>query len=377
MSLKLVANEPEPYEWDPDWDSIPPPDDPPPDVFPAGADPMAVAESWRPVDVAAVVAALDSGELTRPAPSVLSRSDGSALLYAGKVNGIAGKGGDGKSWIAQKAAADELVQGRRVVYIDLEDDAAAVIGRLRALRVPSSDIVAGFTYLSPSEPYGNDAKAVVEAMVGELVPSLVVIDSTGEALALNGANPNADDEVARWFGRLPRSLARLGPAVVVIDHMPHNVEEGRLSPVGSHRKAAAISGAQYITAQARPFSRDTEGMVKMICGKDRLGTYRRGQTVAEVAVKPIGDEVEIDLVAPAQKPDGPFRPTHLMERVSRHLEESGASLGRNAIRDQVPGQNKAVVAALTLLVDEGFVAVTEQGQAHLHHSVKPYREDMG
>jgi hypothetical protein len=340
--------------------------------------PLNVGASWEPVDTAAVLAAIERGEVTRPVPTVLLRDDGTGLVYPGKVNGIAGPGGTAKSWIAQKAAADELVVERAVVYVDLEDDAAAVITRLRALGVAPADIAAGFTYVAPTEGYGNDARARLEAVVAQVRPSLVVIDSTGEALAMDGANPNADEEVARWFARLPRALARLGPAVLVLDHMPHTVEDGRLSPIGSQRKTAAINGAQYVTFMVRPFSRDTPGMVKLVCGKDRLGTYRRGQTVAEVAVTPTweGETVGIALVAPSETEGGKFRPTHLMERVSRHLEVVGGALSRNAVRDQVPGNDKAVVAALAALVEEGFVVVTKQGQAHLHHSVKPYREDM-
>lgn len=352
------------------------------DTAEAGAtdpdNPYNVGASWAPVDVAATVAGLLAGAITRPLPTVLNRTDGSALLYPAKVNGIAGASGDGKSLIAQKAAADELATGNAVVYVDLEDDAASVVARLLAMGVEPTAIVDRFVYVHPDESYGNDAQAHLEAVVTARRPTLVVVDSTGESLALDGAKPNDDDDVARWFRRLPGPLARLGPAVVVIDHMV-KADDGSLSPIGSQRKRAAISGAQYVTALARPFSRNQEGMVKLVCGKDRHGNYRRGQVVAEVTVTgdPDAETITLEVVAPLAGDGATFRPTHLMERVSRHLEDTGEPLTRNAVRDDVTGNNDAVIKALAVLVDEGYVEREKVGQAHHHRHLKPYREHMG
>jgi hypothetical protein len=55
-------------------------------------------------------------------------------------------------------------------------------------------------------------------------------------MALDGAKPN-DDDTARWFRGLP-AAARLGPAVVVIDHVVKS-DEGGLWPIGSQRKAGS------------------------------------------------------------------------------------------------------------------------------------------
>lgn len=340
--------------------------------------PADVGGSWRPADVGAVVEGLLAGTITRPMPTVLARTDGRCVFYPGKVNGIAGGSGDGKSFVALRAAADELVAGQFVVFVDLEDDLPSVASRLLALGVPADVIVSHFTYVSPDEPYGTDAQAHLEEVVDELRPTLVVIDSTGEALAADGANPNDDDDVARWFRRLPRALARFGAAVVVIDHMPHDAD-GRLSPIGSQRKRAAIGGVQIITTLARPFSREQAGMVKLICGKDRNGNFRRGEVVAEVHVTPDADAGTITLTveAPAAGDGASFRPTVLMEKVSRHLEDAADPLTRNAIRAEVRGNKEAIVKALAVLVEEGYVERTQSGQAHHHRSVKPYREHLG
>ena len=340
--------------------------------------PHNVGASWAPVDIGATVAGLLAGTITRPMPTVLALTDGRCMLYPAKVNGIAGASGDGKSLLAQWASAEELKAGHTVVYVDLEDDAPSVVSRLLAMGVDPGTIAASFVYVSPDEPYGTDAQAQLQAVVKDRRPTLVVVDSTGESLAVDGARPNDDDDVARWFRRLPTALARMGPAVAVIDHMPHD-KDGRLTPIGSQRKRAAIGGAQYITDLARPFSRESAGMVKVICGKDRNGNYRRGQVVAEVTVTPEddGQRLTVTVEAPDAGDGAAFRPTHLMEKVSRHLEEAGEPLTRNAIRDEVPGNKPAVVKALAVLVNEGYVERTQAGQAHNHRSLKPYREALG
>ncbi len=352
--------------------------DAPPDGEAGDQGEDAAGSSWAPTDIGATVAGLLDGTIVRPTPTVLVRTDGGALLYPGKVNGFAGTSGDGKSLIAQHACAQELGKGETAVYVDLEDDAASVVARLLAMGVDPDAVRDRFVYITPDEPYSTTAREMLEAVVTERQPTLVVLDSTGESLALDGAKPNDDDDVARWFRRLPTALARLGPAVVVIDHMA-KADDGSLSPIGSQRKRAAIGGAQYITAQVRPFSREQAGMVKLTCGKDRAGTYRRGQVVAEITVTPDPETgaIGLEVTAPEAGDGANFRPTFLMERVSRHIEEAGEPLTRNAVRDEVSGSTTALGKALVVLVEEGYVERTRVGQAHHHQHVKPYREHMG
>lgn len=343
-------------------------------------DPVAmldVGASWQPVDTAAVVEGLRTGTINRPTPTILTRSDGTALFYAGRVNGVAGASGDGKSMILQWAAVAELQDGETVVYVDLEDDAPSVISRLLAMGADPAAVIERFVYVQPDEPYGGDARTGLEAIVAARRPSLVVIDSTGESLALDGAKPNDDDDVARWFQRLPRGLARLGPAVVVIDHMA-KADDGSLSPIGSQRKRAAIGGAQYITSVTTPFSREVEGVVQLICGKDRPGTFRRGEVAAIVTVTPDPERetigLRVDAPTEAQRT---FRPTCLMERASRVLEDASEPMTRNQVLDAVKGNRKAAAQALRLLVEGSYVEQTKQGKAHHHRIVKPYREVDG
>ena len=345
-----------------------PPDSPKGEPEPGG--------SWSPIDVGATVTGLLNGTISRPQPTVLTRTDGRPLFYPGKVNGIAGASGDGKSLVAQWCAVEQLALGHDVLYADLEDDAPSVVSRLLAMGAHPDVISEQFIYMNPDEPYGPGAQEQLEAVVAVREPSLVVLDSTGECLALDGAKPNDDDDVARWFRKLPTALARMGPTVLVIDHMT-KADDGSLMPIGSQRKRAAIGGHQVITQLAKPFAMNQSGLVKLVCSKDRNGNYRRREVVAEIGVTSDDTTIALSVDAPANGATAVFRPTHLMERVSRHLEGTSEPLTRNAVKDAVSGNKAAIVTALGLLVEEGYVQFEQSGQAHLHSSVKPYREDMG
>lgn len=336
--------------------------------------------SWRPVDLAETVNGLLSGTLQRLQPTVGDRGDGRCLFYRGKVNGVAGASGSGKSWTALVAAAQRMQAGEHVVYVDLEDDAAGVVARLLDLGV-APELLHGpgarFHYLSPNEAYSTFAAAHVEALVVSLPATLVVIDSTGESMALDGAKPNDDDDVARWFRRLPTRLARLGPAVVVLDHVV-KAEDGGLWPIGSQRKRAAVSGAQYMQSLVKPFDQDTEGWSKLVCAKDRHGNYRQGAKVAELHVTP-GAPVLAALRAPAEaaqgQASGEFRPTALMERVSRYLEGRDEPVSFRGIDKAVEGKQEYIAQALDALVAEGYVTRKPGPRsANLHTSARPYRQ---
>ncbi len=348
----------------------------PEDFVPLPAE-AAPGDTWRPVDLADVVAGLLSGQLTRHAPTVGVRKDGAALFYAGKVNGIAGASGSGKSWSALFASVQQLDAGRHVVYVDLEDDAAGVVGRLLDLGAAPEAITSRFHYVHPDESYSDPAAGRLVATVTEHAASLVVIDSTGESMALDGAKPNDDDDTARWFRRLPTAVAAMGPAVVVLDHVV-KADDGGLWPIGSQRKRAAISGAQYMQTTVRPFAKDTAGSAKLVCAKDRHGTYRPGQKIAELTVTPTAGGVHLALKAPAEAADqgaDRFRPTALMEKVSRALEAVDEPLSFRGVDERVQGKQQHKAQALDVLVAEGYVQRTAGARnAKLHTLVKPYRQ---
>ncbi len=345
-------------------------EEPPPEIE------AAPGQSWGAVDLSDVVSGLLSGSLERLTPTVGMRQGGGALFYAGKVNGVAGASGSGKTWTALASCCQEVAAGRHVIYIDLEDDAVGIVSRLLDLGADPADVLARFHYVRPDEPHRPAAHRRLLGLIEEVVPTLIVIDSTGESLALDGMKPNDDDDVARWFRSLPGPLARMGPAVVVLDHVV-KADDGGLWPIGSQRKRAAVSGAQYMQLVVRPFAKGQRGAAKLVCAKDRHGTYRQGEKVAELLVEPDGERLTFTLKAPEVVPASAaaFRPTALMDRVSRFLEDADEPSSRKTVTDRVRGNRTALLDALDVLKAEGYVEVTiGTRKAELCASRRPYRQ---
>lgn len=332
-----------------------------------------MTSTWLPLDLTPVLDEIAAGVDTRPRPTILTRQDGTALLYSGKVNGIHGDSGSGKSWLALLACAQVMADGTRVAYIDFEDDARTVVRRLLDLDVSAESIKTLFAYIQPDEPFGSGEPLLAKIRASN--PALVVIDSTGEALTLHGARPNEDHEVARWFAAVPRRIADAGPAVLVLDHSP-KASGSDLWPIGSQRKRAAINGAQFYVEVITAFNRTRAGAAKLVCAKDRHGTFRMGEKVAILQVEPETDGTRLVLMVPeAADSNTPFRPTGYMERVSLLLELATDGMSLRAVQSATSGKTDHVRLAVEFLVTEGYVArVAGPRGAHLHSSLKPFRE---
>ena len=332
----------------------------------------ALGSSWLPLDLAETVAGLLDGTLTRAQPTIGRLPNGEALFYAGRVNGLHGDSTSGKTWTALATCREQLGDGERVLYVDLEDNEAGIVGRLLDMGVDPGLIVKGFAYVRPYDPCDAIALGLLLATVEQIRPSLVVVDTTGEALALQGLNPNADEEVATWMRRIARRIADLGPAVVLLDHIPKSSDGTTpLQPIGSQRKRAAISGAQYAQDCREPFSQDENGYARLRCGKDRGGNYATGRHLADLRIGP--DVIGVaQLETPSRAEGGTFRPTALMRRVSDYLSSQPGS-SQNAIVRGVEGKTTGIRSALHVLIAEGFVTVQPGPNRTLAHTLaRPY-----
>ena len=138
--------------------------------------------TWAPVDLAAILAGEDSLE---PAPTMLARTDGERLVYAGKVHSFNGEPEAGKGWLALRAVAERLNAGEHVVYINFEDEAPVAVDRLRALDVADDAIRERFHYIRPDEPLDESGRREIERLL-EYPITLAVIDGLTDALAIHG-----------------------------------------------------------------------------------------------------------------------------------------------------------------------------------------------
>lgn len=285
-------------------------------------------------------------------------SDTEALIYPERVNALNGEPGGGKTWVALQACAETIAAGFHAILVDLEDHAPSTVARLRALGASDEDIRERFHYVKPDRPMSAEAIEYLEAKIIELEVVLVVIDSVGELMSLQGVKPNDDDAVAALYRAIPRRLAGLGPAVLLVDHVPKNNADTPLYAIGSQRKRAAIDGASFMVATVKAFAAGVDGMLKLITAKDRLGNFVTGQAAAEIAVTSgrNGDSITFVASSPESTTSGEFRPTEVMDRISHFLASMPKLTATRAeVKDGVGGKDATRLKALQQLVDEGWI----------------------
>lgn len=328
-----------------------------------------LATTWELVDLDGIL----DGTYEPPTPTIGKLSNTKALIYRGRVHSIAGEPGGGKTWLALHIIAEQITAGGSGALIDYEDTAQAAVHRLRLLGMADEQIRSSFRYLRPDGPLvgkGGRINAAAMEVLEQLDVDVVVIDSVGESLAVEGLPPNDDDAVTQWFRRLPRMLARRGAAVIGLDHVTKSKDDRGLWAIGSQRKLAAIDGAAYgVDVKTAP-TKTKDGELKVTCAKDRHGTYQRGHLVAKALITNVDSGVRVTL----QAPDERFRPTNYMERVSRFLEEIPCASQRGIISG-VMGKAAHLKVAIECLVDEGYVKCEATGRGNQYSSITTFRDD--
>lgn len=345
--------------------------------------------TWWPVDLAG----LFDGSVDLPEPQVFTRTDGQPLLYPGKNHAFNGESESGKSWAALLACVQVIGAGGHVLYLDFEDTAPTVVTRLLALGAKPDNAIRYFHYAAPSEPLqtkgGQFTKGYMDFvdLLGASELTLAVIDGVTEAMALHGLSTNDNDEYARFHAMLPRLIARAGPATVQIDHVTKNKEDRGRYAIGAQHKLAGMDGAVFVFEVAKPMGLGLHGIARMNITKDRPGQLRRHavgpkHTVGEFHLQ--SDPTTHALLAKVERPDAKAtaeaeRVEHwrLMEEISRYVEAHGP-VNKNRIVAEVEGVDGARSTpakrdAIEDLLQGNFLRLERQGQAYLHHHVKPYR----
>jgi KaiC/GvpD/RAD55 family RecA-like ATPase len=330
------------------------------------------SSSWAPLDLTDALGGAGDAE-----PTVLRRSDGRSLLYPERIAEAVGEPESGKSWFANVASVEQIAAGNPVLYLDFESTPLDVVQRMLALGLTAEQIADLFIYARPDEPVESGGRSHLEAAL-QRKPALVVVDGVTEALTIHGLDLNDNADVARWLELLPRPAARAGSAVLLIDHVVKEKESRGRYGIGAQHKLAGIDVA-YTLNVVEPFGRGRSGLVKVKVRKDRPGHVRAFEEGdGQVALMRLKSDPESGSVTVALDPPdasdtaGDFRPTVLMERISEALEQHpGMSI--SDIRRTVTGKNDAKDTALRLLVEDGFVSVTPDGQARRHSNLRLYR----
>lgn len=355
------------------------------------------SSSWRFEDLAQ----LASGIELPPTPTVFQREDGQGLFYRGAVNDLHGEPGCGKSMIAQIATAQELKNNRDVIYIDYEDSARNVVKRLLLLGVTGEQIISHLHYVrpsaKPSSPTSLDGWR--ETLDYADTATLAIIDGVTSCLAYAGLDSNSGDDIATWYNTMPRLISACGPAVVLIDHVVKSKDNRGRYAGGSMQKLAIIDGISYSVDMTKPVGKGVRGTIVIKSGKDRISeieehcavNWSNGSHLREAARIEINSTnpklMRVTIARPNMMPSedrqtkrDDFRPTGLMERISRMLEDSLEEPNQSelfkALKEDGSGARTAVMSkAVSLLLQEGFVSNRSgRNNRSIFKSVRPYRQ---
>lgn len=332
----------------------------------ASPEPEPTAHTWTAVDV------IGLGDQPPEPPTIAD------LFYAGKRHVVSGESEAGKTWLLLAATADELQAEHGVIWVDTDDmGPAAVLERLRCFGVADDKIRDLFAYMRPAEPLADVSRRHVTDLLATLKVRLVALDAFNASLTLHGYDPSSTAEVEQFYRRVVDPFCEQGAAVVLPDHVVKKPGERGKYSYGSERKH---SGAQvHIGMQTIDvFGRGRTGRAKLVVHKDRPGFLERPSAGLFVLTSDADSgRCTWELEAARDVSDeGVFRPTALMERVSRYLYVANEPRSRNQIEQDVKGKGAYVRQAIDVLLTEGFASeVSGERGARLVKLVKQYLEE--
>lgn len=316
-------------------------------------------------------------------PTILRRTDGNALFYAGKVNGIFGDPECGKTWIAQAAIVEHLHAGGTAAMIDVDHNGPNHTAARLLLLGATLDHIADptrFRYYQPDD--ADELRAAIDDVVRH-TPGIVLIDSIGEVFPMLGVNTNDGDEVSTALRQICTRPADTGSCVITIDHLPKGADARSTGfAIGTVAKKRMIRGA-YLRAEARlQPAPGQKGLIDLRIEKDTTGELRKtsgGGFAGTFIIDSRHSETDgitrwaLDRKEAPKNDDGSFRPTALMEKISRYIEDNDQCTGRD-IEQGVKGNRSAADKALKLLIHEGFVSTFPGPRnSRLHHANSLYR----
>lgn len=324
--------------------------------------------SWEPVDLGPIL----DGTFEQERPAFLPRTDGVCLFYSGRLHLVSAEPESCKGWMALHAAVERVHAGDRVLYIDYEDSVRAIVSRLRDLGATDDEIQNRFTYVHPEDP----SEDIDLRLLLCTEPELVIIDAFTGSASREGLSILDNEDVETYYQRIARPFVRAGAATVILDHLTKDRESRGGFGIGAqHKKAGA--DVSYELSVVKPFGRGREALVKVKVTKDKPGGVREHEDQHKlIAMMRLTSSVVDGAVTVALEPppltasaDG-WRPTVLMERVSRAVEQNPGAYGVRDLREVVTGKNAHIDKARKLLIADDCLTVDADGK---HHVAKPFR----
>lgn len=294
------------------------------------------------------------------------------LLYQGKRHVISGPPESTKTLIAYIAVIETVREGHNTAIIDFEMGAAGARRLLDDLGI-TTDELERIYFVAPDSAPADELQAVIAFQ-----PALVVIDAAAGAYDVQGLDDNKRQDAETFARAWIKPLWDAGITTLLIDHVVKNTETRGKFTIGSERKVGQADvhlGLDVVKA----LTRGNKGILKVHVHKDRQGFLER----PTAAIIELHSDPDTHVIAWSIKPyegkdpdTGEFRPTALMEKASRHLEQllpEGTS--RNDVEKSVVGKAEWLRTGLDILTREGFITESKGARrARIVTSKTPYRQ---
>lgn len=307
------------------------------------------------------------------APEPLPAVPGFPFLHRGAGVVIVGPTGGGRSSLVQACAYDAAGAGVRVAYLGSEvtegefnaraadlagrrgdaigDELRQKLARVRYLNL-ASVIAHAWDY---PDQWTEQISTRYDVLIGD------PLSAVASALDLDFDKSNAD--FVRFYDRLVQPLVAAGLAVVLLENIGHALEaRSRAKGASAKQDRADLTFSCKLRAQP----------VGLVITAHKIRTVRapfhRGDSWTfdrETQRIERHDGTE-------QDGESTWRPTVLMERVSKAVEAS-PGITRTAIRNTVQGKAQHLGTALDLLIAEGYVEHGNDG----HTSRRPFPDPDG
>lgn len=327
------------------------------------AEPEPERDSWTPLN-------LDTLDENPPIKPTLG--DG-GIAYPGKRHIFSGPQESAKTLAAYAIALELVRQEHTVIIIDFEMGAYEARNRLRELGATPQDLHR-LPYLEPDQPATPQR---IQALI-QLQPALVIIDAAAGAYDNEGLDDNKRQDVEKFTRLYVRDFWKAGIATIVLDHVVKNTETRGKYAIGSERKVGGADvhlGFEVIT----PINRGTTGLYKITTHKDRGGYLKRG-TLANLELHSHPDTHAITWTFhPSEHSPGdePWRPTILMERASRYLEDHPGPHSFNQVITGTKGKDSTLKQALEHLVELGHAIESDGPNGGRNVELRtPYRAPL-
>lgn len=294
------------------------------------------------------------------------------LLYHAKRHVISGPPESAKTLIAYRLLLEALRDGHPVAIVDLEMGATAARRLLHDLGA-TNDELAALYYVEPTEPpTPDDLHAIINHGT-----RFAMLDAAAGAYHASGLDDNARKDVEQFAAIWIRPLWQARIATVVVDHVTKDKETRGKFTIGSERKLGQAD--VHLSCEAlKTLSRGGTGIVKIHVHKDRPAYLPRPvAALVDLASHPDTHAVTWTLREPttADNTDGGFKPTRLMQAVSRWLEKHPGQHSINEIESSVKGKTDYKRDAIEQLLAAGYAAESRgPNRSRLIELVKPYTE---